>query len=76
MNDARRKQLYAAIENIDTAMNIVTECTDEEQEYFDNMPEGLQGSEKGDQASETIDELQNVVEELNDLMGRIEECKA
>ncbi len=76
MNDSRRKQLAVGCEHIDMALSTITECADEEQEYFDNMPEGLQGSEKGDQASETIDELQAIVEELNDLMGRVEECKA
>ena len=76
MNDGRRKQLTEAIENIDSALATISECADEEQEYFDNMPEGLQGSEKGDQASETIDQLRIIDEELNDLMSRIEECKA
>ena len=34
---------------------------DEEQEYFDNMPESLQGGEKGDTAQNNIDVLDDYV---------------
>ena len=75
MNNDRRERLTIAIEKINEASAIVTECTEEEWEYFDNMPEGLQGSEKGDQASDVVDELTSITEELNDILSRVEECK-
>jgi uncharacterized coiled-coil DUF342 family protein len=35
----------------------LSELSDEEQEYYDNMPEGLQMAQKGDDAQEAIDAL-------------------
>ena len=37
----------------------VSDLRDEEQEYLDNMPEGLQSGDKGDAAQSAIDELDN-----------------
>lgn len=37
----------------------VSDLRDEEQEYLDNMPEGLQNGDKGDAAQSAIDELDN-----------------
>lgn len=38
---------------------------DEEQEYFDNMPESLPGGEKGDAAQESVDELQEALDSID-----------
>ncbi len=46
---------------------------DEEQEYYDNMPEGLQAGEKGDKAQEAIDSIDeaiNQVETTHDSIGQ------
>jgi len=40
------------------------EALSEEQEYFDNMPEGLQGSEKGETAESNISYLEAAIEAL------------
>lgn len=75
MNATRRKQLAAAYKKLETLQQTAGELQDElesirddEQEYFDNMPEGLQGGEKGEAAElvvtnldELIDTLENVV---------------
>jgi hypothetical protein len=52
----------------------------DEQEYFDNMPEGLQRGEKGQVAEETIgyltdarDKLESIAESFDNLEGDIDE---
>lgn len=42
---------------------------DEEQEYFDNMPEGFQTGEKGQTAESAISELDTALEALSGFEG-------
>ena len=65
MNKARRKEIAKAIELIEEAYGILDMVRDEEQEAFDNMPEGLQGSERGEQMEEYICILEEVLESLD-----------
>jgi uncharacterized coiled-coil DUF342 family protein len=69
--EALRDEIKEAIENI----------RDEEQEYFDNMPEGLQQSDRGYAAEEAISQLDEAVSALEDLdtmgiAGNLEEAQA
>lgn len=46
---------------------------EEEEEYFDNMPEGLQGSEKGDMAQEAIGALEEVRSALEEMINTLDD---
>ena len=87
MNKTRRNKLNKII---DVLNNIVVELEDassslemisnDEQDAFDNLPEGLQCSYKGcdmeDNASELSDqasELNSIVDSLNDIISNIED---
>jgi hypothetical protein len=55
---------------------------DEEQEYYDAMPEGLQGGEKGEKATAAIDALESAIgnvetmeQELDELEGYCDTAK-
>lgn len=58
MNKQRRIRVKDALELIDRARGILEEVRDEEQESFDNLPEGLQEGEKGERMQENIDALE------------------
>ena len=85
MNRIRRKSLKAVLGQMDelsTALETVKEALqdvlNEEQEAYDNLPEGLQESDRGQQMQEYIDALEGVVDSLGeldieDLYGTIEE---
>lgn len=45
---------------------------DEEEEYRDNMPENLQGSDRYAKADETCDELYCAISNLEDVISSIE----
>ena len=68
MNNARRKR----IEKIIKSMEIVKEWTDdvlaEEEDSFENMPEGLQSSERGVKSEECIDQLNEVSDCIDDII--------
>ena len=73
MNAGRRKELERARGMLIDAMEILTACSEEEQEYADNMPENLQGSEKHENAeqisgdlADSAGEIENIVSVLDD----------
>ena len=65
MNKARRKEIEKAIALIEQAREILEAVAEEEQEAFDNMPEGLQSSERGEYMEECIYNIEEVVEALD-----------
>lgn len=71
MNKDRRKEIARAVAlveeiraQLDEARQAVEGIRDEEQDYFDNMPESLRGGDKGDRAQEAIDALENATSEM------------
>lgn len=87
MNNDRRKAIQDIIESLhkDTASQseLVTHLTtqkdgieslrDEEQDYFDNMPEGFQQGARGDAAQEAIEAFETALSELDDAIALAEE---
>ena len=68
MNNQRRKAIQEVMEQLSAPLDTITDLKeqleaimDEEQEYYDNMPESLQGGEKGDMAQEAIDQINEAV---------------
>lgn len=61
MNKDRRKRIQNACE-------ILKDVLSEEEMYFDNMPENLQGSDRGMQSEDAIDILTGVVDSLEEIM--------
>jgi len=57
------------LDRIESAQDSLQEVIDEEQEKFDNMPEGLQSGGRGESMREVITTLEGVIEELNDIHG-------
>lgn len=74
MNKQRREQIQKAINELDSVMSIVEDAASEEQEYFDNMPEGFQQGEKGERADEVASELEEARSNLEDCLNALESC--
>jgi len=51
---------------LEAAKDMLESERDDEQEKFDNMPEGLQGSEKGEKMEQGISDLDTAIHELED----------
>jgi len=73
MNKDRRKSIAALAERIQELSTLVSEIKDglvdlrdEEQDYFDNMPEGFQMADRGQNAEAAIVSLDDAISALDD----------
>ena len=73
MNNERRKRIKDACDKIWEAINILTEVKEEEEEAYDNLPDGLQYSERGEQMSDNVYALEDAVSTLEDLETTLED---
>lgn len=74
MNKQRRTSIQDIISQLNdlealkaSIMESIEEVMSEEQEYFDNMPEGLQMSDRGQRAEDAIGHLEDAKSQLEDL---------
>lgn len=65
LND-RLKDLMSEYESLQAE---IEEVKDEEQNYYDNMPESLQGGDKGSAAEQVVSDLDTVLEAIGDFVG-------
>lgn len=76
MNNDRRKQIEQVRNDLDGLKADVESLRDEEQDYYDNMPESFQGGEKGDAASDAIANLEAAYDALDEALNALEEATA
>ena len=73
MNNKRRQQLRRLIERMETLKAELEMIESDEQEYFDTMPENLQGSMNGMNSEEAIDKMAEAVLCVEEAIEAIEE---
>lgn len=71
MNKVRRKNLQSIIDRLEDIKADLEEITYEEEEYRDNIPENLQGSEKYERADEACGSLNDAADTLNEVIDSI-----
>jgi hypothetical protein len=64
MNKQRRKLIDDALDKIEAAKVDLETARDEEQEFYDNMPESLQSGDKGHAAEEAAANLSEIIDGL------------
>lgn len=65
--EGEHADLVVAREMCETAASDLANPRDEEQDYYDNMPENFQQGEKGDNAQNAIDNLDNAISALENV---------
>jgi len=75
MNKARRKQLDEILESIEFARDELETIKNDEEEYRDNMPENLQGSEKYELADTSCSSMQEAIDQLETATSNIKSAK-
>ena len=75
MNKARRKALDEVISKIEEAKELLENLQAEEEEYRDNMPENLQGSERYEAADAAVDNKSSAVDALDEAISSIESAQ-
>jgi hypothetical protein len=73
MNKERRKKVTDAIAAIGKIEELIQNILDEEQEAFDNMPEGLQTSDNGIVSEEAQENLDAAIDALEEAISYLEE---
>lgn len=70
MNNERRKEIQNAISKIES---LVQNILDQEQDAFENMPEGLQEAPNGIVSMEAQENLELAIDALEDAISYLEE---
>lgn len=71
MNKQRREKIREVRNEIETCMNKLQTILDEEQDYFDNMPENLQGSMRGSDSEDAIDIMESCIDRLDEIIEEL-----
>lgn len=69
MNKTRRREIDSVTGGLTELIEHLEAIRDDEQEYFDNMPESLQGSARGEAAEDAISNLEDAIRSAEDAMG-------
>lgn len=72
MNAQRRKAIAELNEQLYELLREVGELRGQEEDYFDNMPESLQYSERGEKAEEAIQALQDAMDSIEEAMNSLD----
>lgn len=72
MNNARRKEIREAISLIQEAVDILVNVREDEEMAYENLPEGIQMSERGDAMQEWIDTLTDAEDSIQDVIDNLE----
>lgn len=76
MNKDRRAKIQHIIDQLEAIKEDLECIRDEEQEYYDNMPESIQAGERGDKAQEAVDNLENALSSFDEISDYLEEALA
>lgn len=72
MNKQRRKQISELMQKVSDLKEELDEVLQEEQDYYDNMPENLQYSARGETSEEAICNLEEACSCLDDCISNLE----
>ena len=75
MNKHRRKAIDEIISKLESLKEEIEFIREEEQEYIDNMPESLQGSEKASAAEASVGDLDYAETAILDCIEQLENSK-
>jgi methyl-accepting chemotaxis protein len=71
MNNQRRQELGEVNITLDEAIDQIESLIDDEQDSYDNLPEGLQASARGDKMQEAIDEMNNIISHIEEVKDHV-----
>ena len=73
MNKQRRQRIRDVRKEIETCKENLQKILDEEQDYYDNMPENLQCSMRGSGSEDAIDIMESCIEDLENIIKELTE---
>ena len=76
MNAQRRKEIQAVLNDLADLRSRVETLQNDEQEAFDNIPEGLQQSDRGQASESAASALENALTAFDDIESSLNEASA
>lgn len=73
MNNNRRKEIKKIIKQIKIIQSQIEDVRDDEQDYYDDIPENLQESKYHDISESAIENLDLAVETIEELINNLSE---
>ena len=73
MNKTRRQQLRKWLEDMESIKSELENIVDDEQNYYDCIPENLQGSQRACDSEEAIEQMEEAVSSIEEVISIIEE---
>lgn len=73
MNEKRRKTIRTICSGIETLVDELDAVKDEEQDYFDAIPENLQSSQNYETSETACDALEDATSSLRDIIEALQE---
>ena len=74
MNKERRARIQDLIVEIEVLRDKLDQIIDDEQNYMDNMPENLLGSERYEKAEEAVSQMEEAGESLDEARDTLMEA--
>lgn len=75
MNKERRKEIDSVIATLEEAKERLESIRDDEQEYYDTMPENFQYGEKGEAAKEAVSNLDCAIDQIDEVIENAASAK-
>ena len=72
MNKQRRKEIQSVIEQLQSLQSTIEGLRDEEQEYYDYMPENFQSGERGQAAEDAISYMDDAISSIDEVVSALE----
>lgn len=73
MNNNRRKQLRKWLTDLEAIKGELEDICSDEEDYFANMPENLQGSIRGTDSEDAIDKMYEAIDSLDEAISTVED---
>ena len=74
MNKERRKRLSNVIEQLEILRDEVNDVCSEEDDAFENLPEGIQDSERGETMQTAIEALESAADWFEEVIHSVQEA--
>lgn len=74
MNNQRRLLIEKAKKQISEVEEMIEKALEDEQDSYDNLPEGIQMSERGEKMEDAISSLENAVEKIAEIIECLDEA--
>ena len=72
MNKQRRKEIQSVIDQLHSLQSTIEALRDDEQEYYDNMPENFQFGERGQAAEDAVSYMDDAISSIEEAISSLE----